>query len=71
MRKKSPFEVKDPLPRDFEGWFSLVWEKTLCKMGRHSAKDKQEHKFNGGNTCWLCKYCRLIVRYDSEDSTKL
>jgi hypothetical protein len=64
MRLKD-LEIRDPLPRTVGGWWDWIHRHTTCKLGRHSHPKRQVHKFNGGNTCWLCKYCRLIVRYDS------
>lgn len=59
--------VKDQFPRDFMGICHYIRRHTTCKWNRHGRKSKQIHKFNGGNTCWLCHYCFLIVRYDSEE----
>jgi len=46
-----------------ERWRDIL-SFTLCRINIHSRRSTQVHKFNGGNTCWLCKNCRLIVRYD-------
>jgi hypothetical protein len=69
-RNRAPWEVRDPLPRDLSGWWSLVRENTTCRMRLHSRPGNRVWKYNGGNTCWLCRYCHLIVKYDSEDRNR-
>lgn len=43
-----------------------VFTATFCRRNRHCRPENRVHKFNGGNTCWLCRNCRLIVAYDSD-----
>lgn len=66
VNKNSPFYVKDPLTlKNAREKFCI---NVFCRFGRHSWKRNQVHKFNGGNTCWLCRNCRVILRYDSEET---
>lgn len=42
-----------------------LFEHTRCKLGWHSHKTIL--KFDGGRLPRLCKYCRLILRYEGHD----
>ena len=65
-------EVKDQPVRTFfqrpskDSWTELlhsILARTTCRWGIHSDRDKWVYKFNGGRGAWLCRYCRLILKY--------
>lgn len=43
----------------------FLLENTRCRLGWHSRKTVM--KFDGGRLPHLCKYCRLILRYEGYD----
>lgn len=48
-----------------ELWYTVP-ARTTCRLGWHSSVGKRVYKFNGGNGAWLCRYCRLIMKYGHE-----
>lgn len=54
----------------FEELREFALAETFCRAGRHCRPGNRVHKFNGGNSCWLCRNCRWIVAYDSGEERK-